>query len=77
MTIRFASPGCSSSHVIRCSLTVVSTSERIVVLPSFVFVWPSNCGSRRRTLTIAMSPSRTSSPRRFSSFSFSSPLLRA
>ena len=77
VTIRLASPGCSSSQVIRCSLTVVSTSERMVVLPSLVFVWPSNCGSRKRTLAIAIRPSRTSSPRRFSSFSFNRPLLRA
>ena len=77
VTIRLASPGCSWSHVMRCSFTVVSTSERIVVLPSLVLVWPSNCGSRRRTLTIAISPSRTSSPRRLSSLSFRSPLVRA
>ena len=77
MTMRLASPGCSSNQVMRCSFTVVSTSERMLVLPSFVFVWPSNCGSRSFTLTIAMSPSRTSSPSRFSSFSFKRPFARA
>ena len=48
-TIRLASVGCSSSQVIRCSFTVVSTNERIDALPSLVLVWPSNCGSRSRT----------------------------
>ena len=42
-------------------------------LPSFVFVWPSNCGSRSFTDTIAARPSSTSSPERFSSFSLSTP----
>ena len=56
---------------------VVSTSERIDVLPSFVFVCPSNCGSRSFTDTIPTSPSRRSSPIRLSSFSFRSPLPRA
>src|SRR6266542_5160355 len=34
-TIRLASPGCSSSHVIRWELTEVSTNDRISVLPQF------------------------------------------
>ena len=76
-TIFLASPGCSSSHVISFSLTVVSTKERISVLPSLVLVCPSNCGSRSFTDTIAVSPSRMSSPMRFSSLSFSRALLRA
>ena len=75
--MRFASPGCSSRNVVRRSLTVVSTSERIDALPSFVLVWPSNCGSRSFTDTMPTSPSRTSSPRRLSSFSLSSPFSRA
>ena len=31
-------------------------------LPSFVFVWPSNCGCGTFTLTITVRPSRMSSP---------------
>ena len=46
-------------------------------LPSFVFVWPSNCGSCSLTEMTAARPSRTSSPSRLSSFSFSRPLSRA
>ena len=45
--------------------------------PSFVFVWPSNCGSWSLTEITAASPSRTSSPSRLSSFSFRNPFLRA
>ena len=75
--MRLASPGCSSSHVVSWALTVVSTRERIEALPSLVFVWPSNCGSRSFTERIAMRPSRTSSPIRLSSFSLSRPLARA
>jgi hypothetical protein len=75
--MRLASPGCSSSHVANCALTVVSTSERIDALPSLVLVCPSNCGSRSFTEMIAMSPSRTSSPIRLSSFSLSNPFCRA
>ena len=37
-------------------------------LPSFVFVWPSNCGFSSFTDMTAASPSRTSSPSRLSSF---------
>jgi len=76
-TIRFASPGCSSSHVASLSFTVVSTRDRIEVLPSLVLVCPSNCGSRSLTETMPIRPSRMSSPMRFSSFSFSRPLVRA
>jgi hypothetical protein len=32
------------------------------LLPSWPLVWPSNCGSVIHTLTIAVNPSRTSSP---------------
>jgi len=39
------------------------------LLPSLVLVWPSNCGSGIFTLSMAVRPSRTSSPLRFSSFS--------
>ncbi len=61
-TIAFAGFGCSSSQRPKCSLVVRSTSERISVFPSFAFVCPSNCGSASRTDTIAVRPSRTSSP---------------
>ncbi len=46
-------------------------------LPSFPLVWPSNCGSASFTETTAVSPSRTSSPERLSSFPFSRLRLRA
>ena len=39
-------------------LTMPSTSP----LPSFVFVWPSNCGCGTFTLTTTVRPSRMSSP---------------
>ena len=77
VTMRLASPGCSSSHSVNWAFTVVSTSERIEALPSLVFVWPSNWGSRSFTETIAIRPSRTSSPIRLSSFSLRTPLVRA
>ena len=75
--MRLPSAGCSSSHVANAAFTVVSTSDRMEALPSFVFVWPSNCGSRSFTDRMAMRPSRTSSPVSASSFSFRRPLLRA
>jgi hypothetical protein len=42
-----------------------------------VLVWPSNWGSESFTETTAVSPSRTSSPERFSSFSLIRLRLRA
>ena len=53
------------------------TNERIETLPSLALVWPSNCGSRSFTETMAVMPSRMSSPSRFSSFSLSRFLARA
>ena len=53
------------------------TSVLISGLPSLPLVWPSNCGSRRRTEMMAAMPSRMSSPRRLSSFSLSRFLARA
>lgn len=47
------------------------------MLPSLVFVWPSNWGSLSLTEMIAVRPSRMSSPVRLSSFSRSSFLSRA
>ena len=40
---------------------------------SLPLVWPSNCGCGTFTLTTAVSPSRTSSPVRFSFTSLNSP----
>ena len=76
VTILRASEGFSSSHSASFSLVARSTSERIDAFPSFALVWPSNCGSRSLTLTIAVSPSRMSSPARLSSFSLRCPLAR-
>ena len=72
-----ASGGFSSRNSASFWLTACSTRPRTQGLPSFVFVWPSNCGSRSLTEITAARPSRTSSPSRLSSFSFSSPLSRA
>ena len=46
------------------------------VLPSFVFVWPSNCGRGILTLMTAVRPSRMSSPVMLSFRSFASVVLR-
>ena len=76
-TIWLPSRGFSSSQSASFSLVARSTIERIETLPSLPFVWPSNCGLSRRTETIAVSPSRMSSPFKFSSFSFNRLRLRA
>ena len=57
------------------ALTIDSTKPAIPGLPSLVLVWPSNCGSRSFTEITAVRPSRTSSPERLSSFSFSRPVV--
>ena len=59
-----ASPtdGFSSKKVMSRSLTIESTMPCTSPLPSFVFVWPSNCGWGTFTLTITVRPSRMSSP---------------
>ena len=72
-----ASAGCSSRYSDSRWVTAAFTKPVISELPSLVLVWPSNCGSRSLTETIAVSPSRVSGPSRLSSFSFSSPLARA
>ena len=54
-------------------LTILSTRPAMPGLPSLVFVCPSNCGLRSLTEITAASPSRVSSPSRFSSFSLRSP----
>ena len=72
-----ASAGFSSRNSASFWFTVCSTRPRTHGLPSFVFVWPSNCGSRSLTEITVARPSRTSSPSRLSSFSFRRPLSRA
>ena len=68
-TILLASVGFSSSQSESFSLVARWTSVLMDVLPSLALVWPSNCGSRSRTETMAVMPSRMSSPVRFGSFS--------
>jgi hypothetical protein len=58
-------------------LTTFWTKGCMPGLPSFVFVWPSNCGSVSFTDSTAVRPSRTSSPESAGSFSRSSPFSRA
>ncbi len=41
--------------------TTLATIPRTALVPSTSLVWPSNCGSARRTVTMAVSPARTSS----------------
>ena len=74
MMIWRASAGFSSRNSASFWLTTVLTRPSIGGLPSFVFVWPSNCGLRSLTEMTAARPSRMSSPSRLSSFSFSRPL---
>ena len=64
-TILLASVGFSSNHSPSLSLVAFCTSVLMLVLPSLPLVWPSNCGSRRRTEMMAVMPSRMSSPWRF------------
>ena len=77
LMISLASPGLRSNQSRRWSLHAFWTNDLASVLPSLVLVWPSNCGSASLTETIAVRPSRTSSPVRFSSFSRSSFCSRA
>ena len=62
-TMRFASSGFSSKKRTRRSYTTRSTKPCMALLPSLVFVCPSNWGSETRTLMTAVSPTRVSSPR--------------
>ena len=75
--ISLASPGLASNQSLRKSLQVFWTNDLASVLPSLVLVWPSNCGSDSLIEMIAVRPSRTSSPVRFSSFSLRSFWSRA
>jgi hypothetical protein len=59
---RLAMTGFSSRKAPRRSLTIVSTMPLTSVFPSFVLVWPSNCGCGILTLMTPVSPSRMSSP---------------
>ncbi len=68
----FASAGLASNQCDSCSLQIFCTNDLTSVLPSFVLVWPSNCGSLTFTEMTAARPSRMSSPVRLGSFSFSS-----
>ena len=61
-TILRATGGFSSKYSRSPSPTTLSTMPLISLLPSLVLVWPSNCGFCILTETIAVSPSRTSSP---------------
>ena len=76
-TIWRASVGFSSRNSESCAFTVASTKPAMCGFPSLPFVCPSNCGFWSFTEMTAASPSRTSSPSRLSSFSFSRPLSRA
>ena len=71
------SVGFASNHAPSCSLTSFCTKVFASVLPSLALVWPSNCGSPSLIDTIAVRPSRMSSPERLASFSLSTPHSRA
>jgi hypothetical protein len=66
--IVFASAGLRSNQSAIRSFATFCTKLFMSVLPSFVFVWPSNCGFCNFTEMIAARPSRMSSPDSFSSF---------
>ena len=66
--MRLATAGFSSRNCPSLSLTMVSTMPLTSVLPSFVLVWPSNCGCGILTLMTPVSPSRMSSPLMLASF---------
>ena len=68
--------GFSSRKPPSASLTTVWTAPATSALPSLPLVWPSNCGSGSLTVTIAVRPSRTSSPERLSHRSLRKPFLR-
>ena len=77
MMIARACCGFSPSQSRIASLHSFWTKDFASVLPSFVFVCPSNCGSASFTEMIAIRPSRTSSPVSGSSFSLRILLSRA
>ena len=67
-TISLPSAGFCSNQDVSSSLTIFCVKVFASELPSLVFVCPSNCGSASLIETIAVKPSRTSSPVRRSSF---------
>ena len=67
-TISFPSPGFCSNQLVKWSFMLFWVNDFASVLPSFVFVCPSNCGSASLIETIAVNPSRISSPVKRSSF---------
>ncbi|MNJ47407.1 hypothetical protein D3C77_425650 [compost metagenome] len=69
--------GFSSMNSCSFSANKDSTIPRTSLFPSFVFVWPSNCGSGILTEMIAVKPSRTSSPVKLESLSLIILFLRA
>ena len=75
--IVLASAGLRSNQSASHSLQTRWTNDLTSVLPSLVFVWPSNCGSATFTDTIAARPSRMSSPVSAGSFSLMNFLSRA
>ena len=75
--IFFVSAGFSSKYSFKPSVTIESTMPRTSELPSFVFVCPSNCGSRILSDNTQVKPSRTSSPDKLASFAFSTFCRRA
>ena len=70
LSIIFPIFGFSSRKLSRCSVITESTTPLVSEFPSFAFVCPSNWGFGSFTEITAVSPSLTSSPERFSSFSF-------
>ena len=60
--IFFATDGFSSMNAASLSLTMALIYPSTSLLPSFVFVCPSNCGLLSLILITAVSPSLTSSP---------------
>src|SRR3990172_5667823 len=63
--------GFSSKYESKYANDQESTKPLISLLPSFVFVWPSNCGSGIFMLITQTSPSRTSSLEKLPSLSLS------
>ena len=68
--INFAIPGFSSMNIPKFSLTRLSTMPLTSEFPSFVFVWPSNCGSGSCIEITALNPSLASSLESFTSLTF-------
>ncbi|MPN09859.1 hypothetical protein SDC9_157152 [bioreactor metagenome] len=74
-TIVFAICGFSSKKYVKYSVSTDSTAFFASLFPRRVFVCPSNWGSVILTLITAVIPSLTSSPERFLSASFISPMF--